>query len=148
MKNKKPIYYYGMIILQFLVFNSYAQERTGYIQPFEQNLSVRLNLTKPFLGLNQHISGKTYKFRPNNPLRVGIGISIKNTLIDFNLGSKFNFLRDKEKGKTESFDFQIHHYGKSYLIDLAIQKYHGFYTENHLKQEIRLHPNLEIFQYD
>ena len=145
--NKRWIIWGYLGVLLLTGGGSYAQQETVYIQPFGQNLSVRLKMGVPFLTLNQQTSRGKFEFQPNNPLKAGIGITVKNTLIDFTLGQEFDFMRDRKKGRTESFDFQIHHYASSYVVDLTIQKYKGFYTENRSGKDIRLYPDLRIIQY-
>lgn len=139
---------YGyLLLLELLTLSSFAQDQPAYIQSFDQNLSGRLKFSMPFLTLNRHTANGTFRFKPNNPLRIGVGLALKNTLIDFTLGSKFNFLRDKKKGKTESFDLQVHHYGSRFVLDFTVQKYRGFYTEDRPGKNIGLYPDLKILQY-
>lgn len=87
-------------------------------------------------------------YMPNNPLEIGLGLSVNNTVLSFGYGYGFNFMRDKKRGKTNSVDFQFHNYGRKYTFDFFYQKYSGFYLEednNH--KEFKLCPDLKINQY-
>ena len=104
----------GKIIILFSIFFSCyywgnAQIDTAYIQPYEQKLSVQVYVAKDLLLLNQNIDADTEKsFVPNNPPNVGLGISVRNTIINFQYGYGFDFMRNKKQGKTKSFDLQLH----------------------------------------
>lgn len=84
-------------------------------------------------------------YTPNNPPNIGLGFSIKNTIIDFSYGYGADFLRNRDKGKTTSFDFQLHSYGQKITFDLFVQRYHGFYNDE--EKEIELYPDLKVYQY-
>lgn len=100
-----------------------------------------------FLSLQQETNGDTKKFMPNTPMSLGFGISIKNTIIDLSYGQGLSFLKDGDKGKTKALDFQVHNYGRKFIIDLFIQKYHGFYSTDDVGKNLQLHPDLKIQQY-
>jgi hypothetical protein len=87
-----------------------AQIDSTYIQPFEENIAVRTFLMKKFIIMTHEseAEGIEESFAPNNPVNVGFGLSIKNTVIDFWYGHGFNFMRDKKLGKTQSLDLQLH----------------------------------------
>ncbi|WP_280744847.1 MULTISPECIES: DUF4421 family protein [unclassified Parabacteroides] len=86
-------------------------------------------------------------YMPNNPMKLGLGISWKNTILSVAGGYGFDFMRDKKKGKTESLDLQYHHYDRKFLFDFYAQHYKGFYMQNENKpgSEIELCPDL-LFQ--
>ncbi len=85
---------------------------------------------------------------PNNPVNIGLGFAKNNSVLSFSYGYGFDFLRDKSLGKTKSFDFQYHNYGRKFVFDIFIQKYEGFYVDegNSMKEYI-LCPDLNIRQY-
>lgn len=97
---------------------------TAYIEQYPQKMMVKAFLTRNSI----EISHNEKDYSPNNPMRVGLGFSIKNTVV--NLSSSFGILpAQKGYGKTKSVDFQIHNYGRKFLIDLFYQKYKGFYND-------------------
>ncbi len=100
-----------------------------------------------FISLQQETNGDIKKFMPNTPMNLGLGISIKNTIIDFSYGQGLSFMKDKEKGRTKALDFQIHNYGRKFIIDLFVQKYRGFYTADDAGKNVQLYPDLKIQQY-
>lgn len=145
MRGRRCLFCFLTIVWPLLLLAQ--QEESLYIRSFRQNVAVSVNLGKPYLAFTQKTPSGSYNYQPNNPVKGGIGIAIRNTLINFNLGQEFNFLRDKKRGKTKAFDLQMHHYGGSYVVDLYIQKYRGFYTENEADEVTGLYPDLEIRQY-
>jgi hypothetical protein len=90
------------------------------------------------------VAGKIYK--PNNPLNVGIGFSLKNTIVNMRYDFGIVPLRGKEFGKTSLTDFQIHNYGQHVVLDLVIQKYKGFYYSNLKGTEVERYPGLSVSQ--
>lgn len=139
--------YAFLLFLFCFPFICFAQTDSTYIKSFEQELSVSTYLSKDYISLGQVINNKQYRtFQPNNPTDIGLGISLKNTIINFSIGYGFNFMRDKKQGKTESFDFQLHNYGREFVSDLFIEKYHGFYIDDNLNKKIKLSPDLKIQQ--
>ncbi len=111
-------------------------------------MSVRTFLAKKFLFLTQEFKdGKEKIYMPNNPFEIGLGLSVNNTVLSFGYGYGFDFLRDKKYGKTRSFDFQFHNYGRKYAFDIFFQKYKGFYMEEDKVDGFILCPDLRIDKY-
>ncbi|RKS18428.1 uncharacterized protein DUF4421 [Flavobacterium endophyticum] len=138
--------------LLFLVFmmpcSCSGQRDSTYIKPYEHKFSVRTYLAKNFLSMEQQTGTEESKrFMPNNPPNIGLGFSLNNTIVNVSYGQGFNFMREKDKGKTKAFDLQIHNYGKKFIIDVFIQKYRGFYTADDDGNNIELYPDLKIQQY-
>lgn len=140
-------FYFSLLLFFTLPFFCFAQIDTTYIKPFENKASVRTYLSMKFISLQQETNEDLKKFMPNTPMSLGFGLSVKNTIIDFSYGYGLSFLKDKEKGRTKALDFQIHNYGRKFIIDLFIQKYHGFYTADDNDKNIHLYPDLKIQQY-
>jgi len=109
---------------------------------------VRGFLAKKLLFLVQEYGEGERVFMPNNPVELGAGFSINNTVLSFGYGYGFDFMRDKEYGKTKSFDFQFHNYGRKHAFDFFFQQYKGFYMEDDkMDAEFVLCPDLEIKKY-
>ena len=126
---------------------SFSQVDSSYIGFYEQKLSVKLYLSKNFIWLSEVVEEDPEKdivYMPNNPANLGVGLSWKNSVLSFSYGYGFDFLRDKEFGRTKSMDFQFHNYGRKHVIDLFIQKYKGFYID---EKDVILYPDLQIRQY-
>lgn len=124
----------------------HAQVDSSYIKEFDHKLALSAYISKSYVMLNQEFeSGGEREFIPNNPPSIGLGIAIKNTIINVSGGYGFSFMRDKKKGKTKSLDLQIHSYGKKLAYDIFIQRYKGFYSE--YDDNIKLFPDLKIQQY-
>jgi hypothetical protein len=83
--------------------------------------------------------------RPNTPLNVGLGFSIKNTFLD--LGYSWglgNTLENRDIIRSKTVDFQLHAYGKRYILDLYFQQYRGFYIA---ADRIEMYPDMSVRQY-
>ncbi len=141
--------YFYFLLLFILPYFSQAQVKvdTSYIKPFENHLSIRIYQSMKFISMEQNIGGETKKFMPNTPMNLGFGVSVNNTIINLSYGYGLNFMKDKDKGKTKALDFQIHNYGRKFIIDFFVQKYRGFYTADDNDKNIQLYPDLKIQQY-
>lgn len=102
-------------------------------------------MAKDVLILNTESFGKDKVYTPNNPPNIGLGISVKNTIINLSYGYGADFMRNKDYGKTKSFDLRIHNYGQKVVLDLFIQKYEGFYDDE--SKYVILYPDLKVYQY-
>lgn len=126
----------------------FAQIDSLYIAPYEKQNAVSVYFGKNYLSLNRSInSNDEIEYIPNNPFTVGLGVTVANTIIDVSFGHGFQFLSEKENGKTKSFDFQLHHNARKFMVDLFIQNYKGFYTEDDRGENTNLYPDLKISQY-
>lgn len=112
---------------------------TAYIRQYSQRMTFKGYLSNNSIQLSQ--DNKYYE--PKNILNVGIGFSIKNTVVDFEYDYGVVKLGGKNRGKTKSVDFQIHRYGRHFLLDLLYQKYQGFYQGT---KDIVLYPELSVRQ--
>lgn len=104
-----------------------AQIDSLYIAPFEQKFSIQASVSNKFLSLSQEYDAKSmrnFSLLPNTPVNIGLGFSWKNLSMSGSYG--FQFLRDKTKGRTRSFDFQYHYYARKFVIDLFLQNYRGY----------------------
>lgn len=97
-----------------------------------------------YLTMTQNSSyTSSQRFMPNSPLKIDFGITLNNTILDFGYG--VSVWKEKEKGKTKSFDFQTHKYIRKFVFDLFIQKYQGFYNDE--SKNIEIYPDLRIQNY-
>lgn len=151
--NKFPLYttmkpYFFLFLIVMMPRLCIAQRDSTYIKPYEHKYSIRTYIALNFLSMEQQTGKEEYKrFTPNNPPNIGVGFSLKNTIVNISYGQGFNFMRDKDKGKTRAFDLQIHNYGKKFIFDVFIQRYRGFYTADDSGNNIELYPDLKIQQY-
>lgn len=126
-----------------------SQVDYSYIGFFEQKVAVKGFFAKKFLFLfHEYDDNNDRTYMPNNPVEIGLGLSLYNTAISFGYGYGFDFLRDKKRGETSSFDFQFHHYGRKYTFDVFFQRYKGFYMEDDKSDaEFELCPDLKVQKY-
>jgi hypothetical protein len=86
-------------------------------------------------------------YTPNYPFIGGVGIALKNTIIDVRLGHGLFPINSKEKyGKTKSLDFQLHNYWRNFIFDFSLQKYTGFYNEDNNGNVVDTFPEMSVFQ--
>ncbi len=137
---------FAFICTLFIVLNVFSQVDSSYIGFFDRKTSIRPYFIEKFTALSHEVNGNgdEIEYRPNTPMGIGIGATYKN--ISLSGGYGFNFMRDKEKGKTKSIDFQYHHYARKFVIDFFFQNYKGFYTEDS-DEEYTLYPDIKLIQY-
>lgn len=134
--------------LLFLAFLCQAQADSLYVRPYDQKLMLIGFVAKDILFLGHEVGKREFMYMPNNPVELGLGFSWNNTILSAAYGYGFDFMRDKELGKTESFDFQFHNYGRKFVFDLFVQRYKGFYMEeDNAGGNFVLCPDLSIRQY-
>ncbi|WP_029902136.1 DUF4421 domain-containing protein [Prevotella sp. 10(H)] len=130
----------------FLSLNSSAQVDSTYIGFFEHELSVRTYFMDKFAVLshqeNNHHDEISY--RSNAPFGIGLGFSYKNVTLSGSYG--FDFMRDKKRGKTRSYDFQYHSYGRKFVYDIFFQSYKGLYHEPK-EEQYDIYPDISLRQY-
>lgn len=138
MDEKKYIF---LILFLLSTKASFSQKTDStYISPYPHKMWATTHVSTGMLQL-QH-NKKTLV--PNFPINAGVGLGIRNTVINFLLGRNISPLKSSEYGKTKAIDLQIHSYGRRYLIDLYYQKYKGFYTEDN--KLVDLYPRLSAQQ--
>lgn len=139
--------YLILFLLLSCPFYLLAQVDSTYISSHKKQYGVKINGSNDILVLDYIYKGKEkYKFQSNRPFSVGVGFLWGTSSLSFNQG--FSYLKDSKKGKTKSTDFQYHHYGDKFLIDLYFKQYKGFYlNEEKASQDILKYPDLRINMY-
>jgi hypothetical protein len=133
------------VLMNFLLI--LASEKTAaqkidstYIKSYPQKMWIT-----GYVSTNSFLLGyENNNFTPNYPINAGVGIGIRNTMVNLSVGHSILPLKGSKYGKTKSLDFQLHNYGRYLLVDAYYQKYKGFYTENN--KEIKLFPDLSVQQ--
>lgn len=106
------------------------QYDSAYFERYPEHITARLYFSQKYTGLN--IPGidrsMELQYRANTKLNFGAGFTYHNFSVNFSYG--FGFLNpDIEKGKTRSFDFQLHPYPENYSIDIYFMLYKGLYLD-------------------
>ncbi|MDR0452207.1 MAG: DUF4421 domain-containing protein, partial [Treponema sp.] len=109
--------------------------------PYNQKFDLVTKLSRNFIGLQD----QDQSYKPNTPMSIGLGFSVKNTIINIFLGYGLDDTMKSDIGKTDFLDFQLHNYSKYFIIDLFFQQYKGFYTET--GDDIVVYPDLSARQY-
>lgn len=129
----------------FAVSGSLAQTAntdTAFVKPYSQKI-----LLVGYVSTNSlEMITADKKYMPNNPLNLGAGISVKNTVINMIFDYGLFPLKGKAYGKTKLTDFQIHNYRKHLVLDLFIQRYKGFYDPLSVDRGIVSYPDLSVSQ--
>lgn len=137
------------ILISYMLFisiSSLAQIDSAYIEAFDQELSIRPYVYKKFTTLSTEIGEAETDYYPNTPVGIGFGATYKKYSLSG--GYAFGFMRDKNKGKTESIDFQYHYYGRDFVFDFFFQDYKGFYREDNKQNEVYyIYPDIKLVQY-
>lgn len=104
-----------------------SQTDSTYITPFDQDFSTRSYITTKISGLDKMTKQEYVGFiyRINAPVGIGVGASWKNYAFAFS--RRINFLRDPQKGKTNSLEFQYYGYRRKFAYSLSLQQHAGFY---------------------
>lgn len=141
--------FYLCTVLCLLSCLCFAQADSTYVQPYKNKLSVKAYTAFNGLSLDRETGNKATSktYTPNSPMVLGVGVSVNNTIINLSLGQALHFLTDAKRGNTKAFDFQVHNYGRKFIIDLFLQQYKGFYTADDNDKNIQLYPDLDITQY-
>ena len=139
-----------LIILSTLTLPlaSFGRTDSLYVQNYKQKLTLSGFLGREFAFIIVNSPTEELSYLPNNPLKLGLGLSWKNTILSVAGGYGFDFMRDRKKGKTESLDLQYHHYDRKFIFDFYAQHYKGFYMEEEDRPEndIELCPDLVFRQ--
>lgn len=138
--------YILILYMLFISISSFSQIDSAYIQAFDQELSIRPYVYKKFTTLSTEINEDATDYYPNTPVGIGFGVTYKKYSLSG--GYSFDFMRDKNRGKTKSIDFQYHYYGRSFVFDFFFQNYKGFYREDDKQEEVfHIYPDIRIVQY-
>jgi hypothetical protein len=130
-----------LIIFLFTTICISAQKVDSvYIQPYKKKMSATGFVSTNTLQLTQG----SQTFIPNYPINAGIGLAVKNTVINFAFAQSLSPLKSSKYGKSTITDLQIHRYDRKFLIDFYYQRYKGFYTEQ--DNLITLYPELTVKQ--
>ncbi|WP_413512560.1 DUF4421 family protein [Myroides odoratus] len=124
---------------------SLAQGDSLYIGKYKHTYGATTSLSQSFLSLNYEEGKKELSFEPNRPLNIGLAFAWKNSSLSYSHG--FSGMRDKEKGKSSTVDFQYHVMGKKFIIDFYFQQYKGFYRYDSEQQKYLSFDDLRINLY-
>jgi hypothetical protein len=136
-----------LFVILFLLWGAnsiIAQTDTTYIVKFDQEFAAKISMTQKLASLShENNSNLNLEYMANNPFAIGAGLSWQG--MGVNISKAINYT-DKKKGKTKSFDFQYHYYGKKVTFDLFVQNYKGFFLENR-KENYTLFPDMKFTRY-
>lgn len=117
-----------------------GQTDSLYIQNYQQKLTLSGFVGRDFANIIIESSDNRLAYIPNNPAKLGLGLSWKNSILSVAGGYGFEFLRDKDKVKTRAIDLQYHHYDRKFLFDFYAQHYKGFSLEDDNKPDSEVTP--------
>ncbi len=106
---------------------------TSFYATFENKFTVRALTARKYASVElkeKNEFGLQTKYEPNSPLTLGVGATYKWATINAVYGFKFLNPNSDERGETEYFDLQMHLLGRISNIDINIQLYEGFHTDD------------------
>lgn len=106
---------------------------TSFYTTFENKFTVRALIARKYASVElkeKNEYGLQTKYEPNSPLTLGVGATYKWATVNAVYGFKFLNPNSDEKGETEYFDLQMHLLGRISNIDINIQLYEGFHTDD------------------
>lgn len=139
------IFSFVLLVTQATLF---AQGDSSYIYPLADKLALQSYISGKYTSLAfvDPLDNEVYGYLPNTHLKLGIGGMWKALAVRMAFG--FGFLNGEDKGKTNSFDMQLHYYGRKWIIDFFWQNYMGFYMEYPEKSNhYILRPDMKIRQF-
>jgi len=105
-----------------------ADHDTLYYESFPENIIGRFYFSKKYtaIELEKSTNASRFRYEPNTPLNMGIGVTYRALTI--NLAYGFPFLNPEDgKGKTKYLDLQTHVYTREWTVDVLGQFYKGYY---------------------
>jgi len=138
-KLKKYLEYYILLVFCACLSTAFAQD-TRYIGSYHQKFDINTGASRDFVSLQDNQK----KYKPNNPMSLKLGFSVKNSIWALSYGFKIGSTINDKMPKTKFFDFQLHHYEQKYIIDLYLQRYKGFYSDLFVMQP---YPQMQVRQY-
>jgi hypothetical protein len=101
---------------------------TSYYRSFKGSIITRVFVSRNYSEIKLDPSSDFSKMRyhANTPLSLGVGITYR--FFSLNVSKGLNFLQSNtNKGKTTSFNLQLHLYKKRWTFDALAQFYKGYY---------------------
>lgn len=138
------------IIGSIISIAAYAQIDSSYIKVDEQQFAVKAYTAQNLFFINKTIGEDEVTYMANNPMAIGFGCAINNTILSFSYGYGFDFMRKKSYGETKSLDFQYHYYGRKFVADIFFQRYKGFYKDVDDAKDneiVTLYPDMSVNMY-
>ncbi|GHT49830.1 hypothetical protein AGMMS49982_04010 [Bacteroidia bacterium] len=140
MKIRFFLFVFGLILTAGDCFCQ-TENDSSYWEPYEPK---KISITGYLSRNSINIESDEKRYVPNSPLNIGASLAVKNIILD--LGYKLGLTLDKTKGKTQSLDIQLHQYGRHFLMDIFVQMYKGFYSQDDVSHKIEIYPNLSAWQ--
>ena len=136
MNIKSYLFIFAIILIAYTGYGQ-AKTDTTYIEKYDKKMSVMAFLSRSSIEIDQNDKS----FQPNSPMKIGLGLAIKNTVLNISYGAAITQTSNKDHGKTKALDFQLHQYGRYFVLDLFYQKYKGFYNDDN---GVSLYPNTTV----
>lgn len=107
---------------------------TSYIFSYYDSISLRSYVGKKYTyvqaGDPLGRGDKSFAYRPNRGLSVGVGGVYKIYSINLGVGIPMPNERVEQRGKSSAFDLQTTFWGRRFMYDVYAQWYRGFYLSN------------------
>ncbi len=125
------LYVFAFLFL-FLPVLAFARVDSNYVQLFPQTVTFRLYSGEKFciFDLHDNKTGHTLRYRPNNGLTLGAGITIYGLGLNLSVPMPFHDRKFDKYGRTRQIDLQLHSYQPRVMLDAYFQRYRGFHLNS------------------
>ena len=112
------------------VYSQKILHDSAYYQTFHNVLTVRVYSIKDYVDFRfpAMSGGGDLKYRANTDYNLGLGATYLNTNANLSTGVGFINNGNNDKGKTKSFDLQLHFLPRKWFGDFTYIHYKGFYA--------------------
>ncbi len=129
---------YAFLLFTFLTFHCAAIQakrkpvNPEYIREFPGTFTARAFLGEKIAGfdLTDRTRNEVLKYRPNNVLGVGLGVTVRGLGINVSTRLPLHDTKDDRYGKTRQLDLQVHRYRGNFALDIYFQRYTGYHLQD------------------
>ena len=103
-----------------------------YVRQFPHTLTVRAYIGEKIsiFGIEDRKNDVELRYRPNNILAVGLGVTVKGIGINFSTRIPGYDNKEDQYGRTRRIDVQVHRYRRKLAVDAYFQRYRGFHIND------------------
>ncbi len=127
----------ALLFAVFLLESGPAQAKRkpvdpNYIREFPGTVTVRTFAGEKISGFDlvDNSRNESLKYRPNNVLGIGLGVTIRGLGINISTRLPAHDTKDDLYGKTRQLDLQVHRYRGNFALDIYFQRYKGYHLQD------------------
>lgn len=126
----------------------YGQVDSTYIKSFDEDFAAKAYFMSKIAGFEKETShdNNTTEYRINAPGGIGVGLAWKS--YSLSVSQRFSFMRDPNKGKTNSLEFQYNGFKRKFIYSVSLQRHKGFFDEKRNQDgTYTLYPDMNLTMY-